>query len=49
VLEVGDKLGYVHIGENHRGYLRSGHLPGTSTARPGTLTARPVTLTARPA
>ncbi|MBS42686.1 MAG: epimerase [Nocardioides sp.] len=26
VLEVGDRLGYVHIGENHRGYLGSGHL-----------------------
>jgi D-psicose/D-tagatose/L-ribulose 3-epimerase len=23
---VGDRLGYVHIGENHRGYLGSGHL-----------------------
>jgi D-psicose/D-tagatose/L-ribulose 3-epimerase len=26
VNEVGDRLGYVHIGENHRGYLGSGHL-----------------------
>ena len=26
VVEVGDRLGYVHIGENHRGYLGSGHL-----------------------
>jgi D-psicose/D-tagatose/L-ribulose 3-epimerase len=26
VLTVGDRLGYVHIGENHRGYLGSGHL-----------------------
>ena len=26
VLDVGDRLGYVHIGENHRGYLGSGHL-----------------------
>jgi D-psicose/D-tagatose/L-ribulose 3-epimerase len=26
VLACGDKLGYVHIGENHRGYLGSGHL-----------------------
>jgi D-psicose/D-tagatose/L-ribulose 3-epimerase len=26
VLLVGDRLGYVHIGENHRGYLGSGHL-----------------------
>ena len=24
VREVGDRLGYVHIGENHRGYLGSG-------------------------
>jgi D-psicose/D-tagatose/L-ribulose 3-epimerase len=30
VLEVGDRLGYVHIGENHRGYLGSGHLDFTS-------------------
>ena len=29
VLEVGDRLGYVHIGENHRGYLGSGHLDFT--------------------
>lgn len=27
---VGDRLGYVHIGENHRGYLGSGHLDFTS-------------------
>ncbi|HET7475227.1 MAG TPA: sugar phosphate isomerase/epimerase family protein [Dermatophilaceae bacterium] len=26
VLDLGDRLGYVHIGENHRGYLGSGHL-----------------------
>jgi D-psicose/D-tagatose/L-ribulose 3-epimerase len=26
VLEVGERLGYVHIGENHRGYLGSGHI-----------------------
>ena len=26
VYEVGERLGYVHIGENHRGYLGSGHL-----------------------
>lgn len=26
VREVGDRLGYVHIGENHRGYLGSGHI-----------------------
>jgi D-psicose/D-tagatose/L-ribulose 3-epimerase len=26
VHEVGTRLGYVHIGENHRGYLGSGHL-----------------------
>ncbi|GAA3699574.1 sugar phosphate isomerase/epimerase [Arthrobacter ginkgonis] len=30
VYEVGDRLGYVHIGENHRGYLGSGHLDFTS-------------------
>jgi D-psicose/D-tagatose/L-ribulose 3-epimerase len=24
--EVGDRLGYVHVGENHRGYLGSGHI-----------------------
>ncbi|GAA4676590.1 sugar phosphate isomerase/epimerase family protein [Frondihabitans cladoniiphilus] len=23
---VGDRLGYIHIGENHRGYLGSGHI-----------------------
>lgn len=27
---VGDRLGYVHVGENHRGYLGSGHLDFTS-------------------
>jgi D-psicose/D-tagatose/L-ribulose 3-epimerase len=27
---VGDRLGYVHIGENHRGFLGSGHLDFTS-------------------
>lgn len=26
VHEVGERLGYVHIGENHRGYLGSGHI-----------------------
>jgi D-psicose/D-tagatose/L-ribulose 3-epimerase len=26
VYEVGDRLGYVHVGENHRGDLGSGHL-----------------------
>ncbi len=26
VLQLGDRLGYVHIGETHRGYLGSGHL-----------------------
>lgn len=26
VLACGDRLGYVHIGENHRGYLGQGHL-----------------------
>ncbi|WP_335720332.1 sugar phosphate isomerase/epimerase [Rathayibacter tritici] len=30
VLLVGDRLGYVHIGENHRGYLGSGHLDVTT-------------------
>ncbi|WP_436531732.1 sugar phosphate isomerase/epimerase family protein [Actinoplanes sp. HUAS TT8] len=30
VLDMGDRLGYVHIGENHRGYLGSGHLDFTS-------------------
>ncbi len=30
VLDLGDRLGYVHIGENHRGYLGSGHLDFTS-------------------
>ncbi|HVX46951.1 MAG TPA: sugar phosphate isomerase/epimerase [Mycobacteriales bacterium] len=27
VHDTGERLGYVHIGENHRGYLGSGHLP----------------------
>jgi D-psicose/D-tagatose/L-ribulose 3-epimerase len=27
---VGDRLGYIHIGENHRGYLGSGHLDFTA-------------------
>ena len=27
---VGDRLGYVHIGETHRGYLGSGHLDFTA-------------------
>ena len=26
VKELGDRLGYVHVGENHRGYLGAGHL-----------------------
>ena len=26
ILDAGDRLGYVHIGENHRGYLGSGHI-----------------------
>lgn len=26
---VGDRLGYVHVGENHRGFLGSGHLDFT--------------------
>lgn len=26
ILEAGERLGYVHIGENHRGYLGSGHI-----------------------
>jgi len=30
VREVSDRLGYVHIGENHRGYLGSGHLDFTA-------------------
>ncbi|GAA3596311.1 sugar phosphate isomerase/epimerase [Kineosporia mesophila] len=30
VHEVGDRLGYVHIGENHRGYLGSGHIDFTA-------------------
>lgn len=29
VREVGDRLGYVHVGENHRGFLGSGHLDFT--------------------
>jgi D-psicose/D-tagatose/L-ribulose 3-epimerase len=29
VYEVGDRLGYVHVGENHRGYLGAGHLDFT--------------------
>lgn len=27
--EVGQRLGYIHIGENHRGYLGSGHIDFT--------------------
>ncbi|MFK4822949.1 sugar phosphate isomerase/epimerase family protein [Ochrobactrum quorumnocens] len=27
--EVGERLGYIHIGENHRGYLGSGHIDFT--------------------
>ncbi len=30
---VGDRLGYVHIGENHRGYLGSGHIDFASFFR----------------
>ncbi|NUW37453.1 sugar phosphate isomerase/epimerase [Nonomuraea sp. SMC257] len=30
VHEVGDRLGYVHVGENHRGYLGSGHIDFTA-------------------
>lgn len=30
VHEAGDRLGYVHIGENHRGYLGSGHIDFTA-------------------
>jgi D-psicose/D-tagatose/L-ribulose 3-epimerase len=30
VLEMGDRLGYVHIGENLRGYQNSAHLDFTS-------------------
>ena len=26
VRDCGERLGYVHIGENHRGYLGSGHI-----------------------
>ena len=26
VFDCGDRLGYVHIGENHRGYLGQGHV-----------------------
>ena len=26
VFDSGDRLGYVHIGENHRGYLGQGHI-----------------------
>jgi len=33
VHEVGERLGYVHVGENHRGYLGSGHLDFTSFFR----------------
>lgn len=29
VRDAGERLGYVHIGENHRGYLGSGHLDFT--------------------
>jgi D-psicose/D-tagatose/L-ribulose 3-epimerase len=30
VRDVADRLGYVHIGENHRGYLGAGHLDFTA-------------------
>jgi D-psicose/D-tagatose/L-ribulose 3-epimerase len=33
VHEVGDRLGYVHVGENHRGYLGSGHIDFASFFR----------------
>jgi D-psicose/D-tagatose/L-ribulose 3-epimerase len=33
VHEVGARLGYVHVGENHRGYLGSGHIDFTSFFR----------------
>lgn len=29
MLEIGDRFGYVHIGENHRGFLGSGHIDFT--------------------
>lgn len=29
VHEVGDRLGYIHVGENHRGFLGSGHIDFT--------------------
>lgn len=33
VFLVGDRLGYVHIGENHRGYLGAGHIDFASFFR----------------
>ncbi|MET0909647.1 MAG: sugar phosphate isomerase/epimerase family protein [Ilumatobacteraceae bacterium] len=30
IVLAGDRLGYIHVGENHRGYLGSGHLDFTS-------------------
>ncbi|GHD41824.1 sugar phosphate isomerase/epimerase [Mycetocola manganoxydans] len=30
ILLAGSRLGYIHVGENHRGYLGSGHLDFTS-------------------
>ena len=33
VLDAGDKLGYVHIGESHRGYLGTGSVDFASTFR----------------
>lgn len=33
VLDVGDRLGYVHIGESHRGYLGTGSVDFGSTFR----------------
>ncbi|MFV0430511.1 MAG: sugar phosphate isomerase/epimerase family protein [Arachnia sp.] len=33
VLRAGKRLGYVHVGENHRGYLGSGHLDFSSFFR----------------
>ena len=33
VLACGDRLGYVHIGENNRGYLGAGHIDFGSALR----------------
>ena len=32
VLLVGDRLGYVHVEENHRGHLGPGHLEANRAA-----------------